>query len=66
MVPNVPLRMFRTDGRCFADIRASTREFGGWRRNIFMQQSMLRQRAGCAHEFQARQRLRRGRGKPVR
>ncbi|HSW26825.1 MAG TPA: FAD-dependent monooxygenase, partial [Burkholderiaceae bacterium] len=38
MIPNVPLRMFRTDGRCFADIRASTREFGWWRRNIFMQQ----------------------------
>lgn len=38
MIPNVPLRMFRADGRCFADIRASTREFGWWRRNIFMQQ----------------------------
>lgn len=38
MVPNVPLRMFRADGNCFADIRASTREFGWWRRNIFMQQ----------------------------
>lgn len=38
MIPNVPLRMFRSDGRCFADIRASTREFGWWRRNIFMQQ----------------------------
>lgn len=38
MIPNVPLRLFRADGRCFADIRASTREFGWWRRNIFMQQ----------------------------
>ncbi|MCE4536417.1 bifunctional 3-(3-hydroxy-phenyl)propionate/3-hydroxycinnamic acid hydroxylase [Pelomonas sp. P7] len=38
MISNVPLRMFRADGRCFADIRASTREFGWWRRNIFMQQ----------------------------
>lgn len=38
MIPNVPLRMFRADGHCFADIRASTREFGWWRRNIFMQQ----------------------------
>ena len=38
MIPNVPLRMFRADGRCFADIRASTREYGWWRRNIFMQQ----------------------------
>ena len=38
MIPNVPLRMFRADGQCFADIRASTREFGWWRRNIFMQQ----------------------------
>lgn len=38
MVPNVPLRMFRADGGCFADIRAATREFGWWRRNIFMQQ----------------------------
>lgn len=38
MIPNVPLRMFRSDGQCFADIRASTREFGWWRRNIFMQQ----------------------------
>ncbi|MEO8296981.1 MAG: bifunctional 3-(3-hydroxy-phenyl)propionate/3-hydroxycinnamic acid hydroxylase [Burkholderiales bacterium] len=38
MIPNVPLRMFRADGHCFADIRAATREFGWWRRNIFMQQ----------------------------
>ena len=38
MIPNVPLRLFRADGRCYADIRASTREFGWWRRNIFMQQ----------------------------
>lgn len=38
MIPNVPLRMFRADGGCFADIRASTREYGWWRRNIFMQQ----------------------------
>ena len=38
MIPNVPLRMFRADGHCFADIRAATREYGWWRRNIFMQQ----------------------------
>lgn len=38
MIQNVPLRMFRADGRCFADIRPSMRAFGWWRRNIFMQQ----------------------------
>lgn len=37
MVQNVPLRMFRADGECFAEIRPSTREFGWYRRNIFMQ-----------------------------
>ena len=38
MIPNVPLRMFRADGQCFAHIRPLTRELGWWRRNIFMQQ----------------------------
>lgn len=37
MIQNVPMRMFRADGKCFADIRPATREFGWWRRNIFMQ-----------------------------
>lgn len=38
MIQNVPLRMFRADGKCFAHIRPATREYGWWRRNIFMQQ----------------------------
>jgi 3-(3-hydroxy-phenyl)propionate hydroxylase len=38
MIQNVPMRMFRADGKCFAHIRPTTREFGWWRRNIFMQQ----------------------------
>ena len=38
MIQNVPMRMFRGDGKCFAHIRPATREFGWWRRNIFMQQ----------------------------
>ncbi|MEP7099663.1 MAG: bifunctional 3-(3-hydroxy-phenyl)propionate/3-hydroxycinnamic acid hydroxylase [Burkholderiales bacterium] len=38
MIQNVPMRMYRADGKCFADIRPATREFGWWRRNIFMQQ----------------------------
>lgn len=38
IIQNVPLRMFKADGKCFADIRPSIREFGWWRRNIFMQQ----------------------------
>lgn len=38
MIQNVPLRMFKANGKCFADIRPSVREFGWWRRNIFMQQ----------------------------
>lgn len=38
MIQNVPMRMFRADGKCFAHIRPATREFGWWRRNIFMQQ----------------------------
>ncbi len=37
MIQNVPMRMFRADGKCFAHIRPATREFGWWRRNIFMQ-----------------------------
>ncbi|MEO8806385.1 MAG: bifunctional 3-(3-hydroxy-phenyl)propionate/3-hydroxycinnamic acid hydroxylase [Burkholderiaceae bacterium] len=38
MIQNVPMRMYRADGKCFAHIRPATREFGWWRRNIFMQQ----------------------------
>jgi 3-(3-hydroxy-phenyl)propionate hydroxylase len=38
VIQNVPMRMFDAKGTCFADIRPSTREFGWWRRNIFMQQ----------------------------
>ncbi|AKJ70256.1 3-(3-hydroxyphenyl)propionate hydroxylase [Pandoraea thiooxydans] len=38
IIQNVPLRMFKANGTCFADIRPSVREFGWWRRNIFMQQ----------------------------
>ncbi|MEP6872870.1 MAG: FAD-dependent monooxygenase, partial [Burkholderiales bacterium] len=38
MIQNVPMRMYRADGKCFAHIRPPTREFGWWRRNIFMQQ----------------------------
>ncbi|MGW2570005.1 bifunctional 3-(3-hydroxy-phenyl)propionate/3-hydroxycinnamic acid hydroxylase [Streptomyces sp. NPDC001537] len=37
-VRNVPLKMFGADGRCFADIRPTTNEYGWPRRNIFMQQ----------------------------
>jgi len=36
-ISNVPLRMFTAGGRCFADIRPTTREFGWYRRNIFSQ-----------------------------
>ncbi|VVD64592.1 3-(3-hydroxyphenyl)propionate hydroxylase [Pandoraea horticolens] len=38
MIQNVPLRMYKANGECFADIRPTVREFGWWRRNIFMQQ----------------------------
>jgi 3-(3-hydroxy-phenyl)propionate hydroxylase len=38
IIQNVPLRMFKANGECFADIRPTMREFGWWRRNIFMQQ----------------------------
>ncbi|AOJ77368.1 MULTISPECIES: bifunctional 3-(3-hydroxy-phenyl)propionate/3-hydroxycinnamic acid hydroxylase [Burkholderia cepacia complex] len=37
IIQNVPLRMFNARGECFADVRPSVREFGWWRRNIFMQ-----------------------------
>lgn len=37
MIQNVPLRFFDARGRCFADIRPATREYGWSRRNIFMQ-----------------------------
>lgn len=38
MVQNVSMRMFDRRGREFANMRPATREFGWWRRNIFMQQ----------------------------
>ena len=38
MIQNMPLKMFAADGRCLADIRPATKEFGWPRRNIFMQQ----------------------------
>jgi 3-(3-hydroxy-phenyl)propionate hydroxylase len=37
MIQNVPLRFFDARGRCFADVRPVTREYGWSRRNIFMQ-----------------------------
>jgi 3-(3-hydroxy-phenyl)propionate hydroxylase len=37
LVQNIPLRFFDGRGRCFADILPSTREFGWYRRNIFLQ-----------------------------
>ena len=36
-ISNVPMRMFTASGKCFADIRPATREFGWYRRNIFSQ-----------------------------
>ena len=36
-ISNVPMRMYTADGRCFADILPTTREFGWFRRNIFSQ-----------------------------
>lgn len=41
-IQNVPLRLFDRKGRCVADIRPSTREYGWSRRNIFMQQNCER------------------------
>jgi 3-(3-hydroxy-phenyl)propionate hydroxylase len=38
IIQNVSLRMFTAKGGLFADIRPATREFGWYRRNIFMQQ----------------------------
>jgi 3-(3-hydroxy-phenyl)propionate hydroxylase len=38
MIQNVPLRLFKANGECFANIRPSVKAFGWWRRNIFMQQ----------------------------
>jgi 3-(3-hydroxy-phenyl)propionate hydroxylase len=38
IIQNVSLRMFTAKGELFADIRPGTREFGWYRRNIFMQQ----------------------------
>ena len=42
-IANVPLRLFDRKGRCVADIRPSTKEFGWSRRNIFMQQNLERE-----------------------
>ncbi|MFC6309865.1 bifunctional 3-(3-hydroxy-phenyl)propionate/3-hydroxycinnamic acid hydroxylase [Paraburkholderia dipogonis] len=38
VIQNVSLRMFTAKGELFADIRPETREYGWYRRNIFMQQ----------------------------
>ncbi|WP_118183633.1 bifunctional 3-(3-hydroxy-phenyl)propionate/3-hydroxycinnamic acid hydroxylase [Paraburkholderia phosphatilytica] len=38
VIQNVSLRMFTAKGDMFADIRPETREYGWYRRNIFMQQ----------------------------
>jgi 3-(3-hydroxy-phenyl)propionate hydroxylase len=37
VIQNVPLKFFDPAGRCLADIRPTTREYGWFRRNIFMQ-----------------------------
>jgi 3-(3-hydroxy-phenyl)propionate hydroxylase len=37
MIQNVPLRFFDARGRCLAEVRPTTREYGWSRRNIFMQ-----------------------------
>lgn len=37
MIQNVPLRFFDARGRCLADVRPATREYGWSRRNIFLQ-----------------------------
>jgi 2-polyprenyl-6-methoxyphenol hydroxylase-like FAD-dependent oxidoreductase len=37
MIQNVSLRFFDARGRCFADIRPATREYGWFRRDIFLQ-----------------------------
>jgi 3-(3-hydroxy-phenyl)propionate hydroxylase len=37
VIQNVPLKFFDAAGHCLADIRPTTREYGWFRRNIFMQ-----------------------------
>jgi 3-(3-hydroxy-phenyl)propionate hydroxylase len=37
MIQNVPMRMYTSDKRCFAEILPTTREFGWCRRNLFSQ-----------------------------
>jgi 3-(3-hydroxy-phenyl)propionate hydroxylase len=36
-IQNVPLKLFDGRGRCLVDVRPSTREYGWYKRNIFMQ-----------------------------
>jgi 3-(3-hydroxy-phenyl)propionate hydroxylase len=36
-IQNVPLKFFDASGRCFADVRPAAREYGWYKRNIFMQ-----------------------------
>ena len=36
-IQNVPLKFFDARGRCFADVRPTTREYGWYRRNVFVQ-----------------------------
>ena len=43
VISNVPLRLVDRKGKCVADVRPSTKEFGWSRRNIFMQQNLERE-----------------------
>lgn len=36
-IQNVPLKFFGSSGRCFASVQPSVREFGWYKRNIFLQ-----------------------------
>jgi 3-(3-hydroxy-phenyl)propionate hydroxylase len=37
VIQNVPLKFFDSSGRCFASVQPSVREFGWYKRNIFLQ-----------------------------
>ncbi len=48
-IQNVPLKFFDARNRCFADVQPRAREFGWYRRNVFMQpQAERAMRAGLA------------------
>jgi 3-(3-hydroxy-phenyl)propionate hydroxylase len=51
MIQNVPLRFFDARGRCFADVRPATREYGWSRRNIFLQPACERVLRGGLRRF---------------